>query len=76
MFFFFKCGFSPIPLFSYFFSWLLMFFKVYYINIRKLFYFFNVKFETLSYIYSMFTRKKLCFFNVRKKNIFGLNILT
>ena len=27
-------------------------------------YFFNMGFEALSYIYSMFTRKKLSFFNV------------
>jgi len=32
-------------------------------------YLFNVEFETLSYIYSMFTRKKLCFFNVDLKSI-------
>jgi len=39
-FLFFKCGFSPIPLFFHiFFSWLLTLFKVYYINIIKIFYF-------------------------------------
>jgi len=81
--FFFKCGFSPMPpLFSFFFSWLLTLFKVHYINIRKIFYFFmwdlkpfsiytlcsqeknyffNVGFEALFHIYSMFIRKKIFF---------------
>ena len=47
-----------------FLSQLLTLFKAYYINIRKVFYFFNMGFETLQYIYSIFPRKKLCFFNV------------
>jgi len=48
MFFFFQMWFfSYTPLFSYFFSCLLTLFKVHYINIRKIFYFFNVGFETL-----------------------------
>ena len=37
-FFFLKYGYFSIPFFSYFFSWLLAFFKVHYINIRKIFY--------------------------------------
>ena len=28
-------------------------------------YFFNVGFEVISYIYSIFTRKTLCFFNMK-----------
>jgi hypothetical protein len=57
--FFFKCGFSLIPIFFlYFFSWLLTVFKVHYINIRKIFYFFNVRFETFNI---MFPRKKVIF---------------
>ena len=38
-------------------------------------YFFNVEFEVISYIYCLFTRKKLCFFNVDKK-LFDLNTST
>jgi hypothetical protein len=33
--------------FIYFFSWLLIHFKVHYINTRRMFYFFNVKFIAL-----------------------------
>jgi hypothetical protein len=46
-FFFSNVGFLQYLFFLYFFSWLLALFKVHYINIRKLFYFFNVGFETL-----------------------------
>jgi hypothetical protein len=45
--FFSNVGFLQYLFFLYFFSWLLALFKVHYINIRKLFYFFNVGFETL-----------------------------
>jgi len=49
LFFFFKCVFSHSqrPLFFIFFIWLLTHFKVHYINTRRMFYFFIVKFETL-----------------------------
>jgi hypothetical protein len=48
--FFFKCFFFLIPKdlsFLIFFSWLLSHFKIHYINIRIIFYFFNVGFEAL-----------------------------
>jgi len=45
--FFSKMVFLLYPFFSYFSSWLITFFKVHYINIRKISYFFNVGFETL-----------------------------
>jgi len=47
VFFFQMWFFSCTLLFSYLFSWLLTLFKVHYINIRKVFNFFNVRFETL-----------------------------
>jgi hypothetical protein len=61
--FFLKCGFSLIPFFSYFFSWLLALFKVHYINIRKIFYFFNVGFETFS-IYTLYSQEKSCIYTL------------
>jgi len=45
--------------YTFFLSWLLTLFKVHYINIKNILCFFNVGFETLYYIYSMFLRKKL-----------------
>jgi hypothetical protein len=45
-FFLVKCSFSLV-FFLYFFNWLLTLFKVYYINTKKIFYYFNIEFETL-----------------------------
>ena len=59
-----------------FFSWLLFYFKVHYINTKIIFYFFNMGFEAIQYIYSMFTRKKVMFFECRIKNLFDLNTST
>ena len=53
---------SQRPLFFHIFRWLLTHFNVHYINIKKTFYFFNMKFKMFYYIYSIFIRKKLCFF--------------
>jgi len=39
-------------------------------------YFFNMGFEVISYIYSMFTRKKIMFFQYRIKKNFDLNTST
>ena len=44
------------PSFFIFFSWLLTHFKVYYINTRRMLYFFNVRFETLQYILVGYSR--------------------
>ena len=44
--------------------WDLKPFNIYILYSQEKSYFFNVGFEALSYIYSMFTRKKLCVFNV------------
>jgi len=63
LFFFQMCFFSQKPLFFiFFFCWLLTIFKVHCINTRRKFYFFNMKFESLYYIYSMFTGKKIIYF--------------
>jgi hypothetical protein len=60
----------------YFFSmWDLKHFSIYTLCFQKKNHFFNVGFEALLYIYSMFTKKKLCFFNV-DKNLFDLNTST
>jgi len=47
MFFFLNVIFLLYPYFLYIFNWLLILFKAHYINIRKVFYFYNVGFETL-----------------------------
>jgi len=44
-----------------FFIWDLKPFSIYILYSQEKNYFFNVGFEDLSHIYSMFTRKKLCF---------------
>ena len=44
--------------------WNLKTFSTYTLCSKEKSYFFNVKFEDLQYIYSMFTRKKLYFFTV------------
>jgi len=48
-----------------FLMWDLKPFSIYTLCFQEKNYFLNVRFKVLSYIYSMFTRKKLCFFNVR-----------
>jgi hypothetical protein len=69
----------------YFFNWLLILFKVHYINSRRMFYFFNVRSETFWYVYSMFIRKQLFFqceiwsllvyiFYVHKKRVMFFNV--
>jgi len=44
--------------------WNLKPFSIYTLCFQE-FFFFNIGFEAILYMYSMFTRKKLCFFNVR-----------
>ena len=39
-------------------------FNIYTLCSQEKSYFFNMRFETFYYIYYMFTRKKLCFFNM------------
>jgi len=62
--FFFKCDFSPSQraFFYIFFSWLLTLLKVYYINNRRMFYFFNMRFEAFYYIYTLCSQEKRLFF--------------
>ena len=69
--FFFKCVFFLVrdPSFFILFNWLLTHIKVHYINTRRMFYFFNMRFETHYYIYFMFTRKKIVFFQCEIKNL-------
>ena len=45
-------------------------FNIYTLCSQEKYYFFNVEFEALSYIYSMFTGKKLCSMFTRKKLCF------
>jgi len=65
--FFFKCGFSPIPFFFHI-------FKVHCINIRKIFYFFNVEFETLL-VYRHYISKKKIIFSMWDLNPFRIYTL-
>jgi hypothetical protein len=59
--FFFKCGFSPRPFFSYFFNWLLTLFKIHYINTRRIFYFSMWDLKPFS-IYTLCSQEKKLYF--------------
>ena len=48
--------------------WDLKLFSIYTLCSQEKNYFFNIGFETLSYIYSLFTKKKVMFFQCGIKN--------
>jgi hypothetical protein len=61
VFFFFKCGFSPVSFFFIFFSWLLTLFKVHYINIRRKKLFFQCGIWN-PFVYILYVHKKKVMF--------------